>query len=47
MQEILVILVFTAAVAYLGWRLYMRSQKKSDCGTECGCEPKSKLFTED
>jgi hypothetical protein len=38
MQEILVFTIFTGAIAYLGWRLYLRSQKKTNCGPDCGCD---------
>ena len=44
MQEALVIIVFAGALAYLGWRLYLRSLKKADCGPDCGCEPKPMSF---
>jgi len=45
MQEMLVLIIFVGAMAYLGWRLYQRSQKKADCGPDCGCEPKPVSFT--
>ena len=45
MQEVLVAIIFLGALSYLGWRLYMRSQKKAECGPDCGCEPKPMSFT--
>jgi hypothetical protein len=45
MQEVLVAIIFVGALSYMGWRLYLRSQKKADCGSDCGCEPKQVSFT--
>jgi len=44
MQEVIVLIIFLGALAYLGWRLYLRSQKKADCGPDCGCESKPISF---
>jgi uncharacterized membrane protein len=40
MEKILVVLIFIAAVLYLGWRIrkaVLRTRKK-DCGPDCNCE---------
>jgi hypothetical protein len=39
MQETAVTILVLGALAYLGWRLYQRLNKKPDCGSDCGCEP--------
>ncbi|RLD24510.1 MAG: FeoB-associated Cys-rich membrane protein [Bacteroidetes bacterium] len=44
MQEALVVIIVISAVSYLGWRAYLRSQKKADCGSDCGCESKPLSF---
>jgi hypothetical protein len=38
MQQLLVVLIFTTALAYLGYRVYLKLQKKADCDSDCGCE---------
>jgi hypothetical protein len=35
-QQVLIILLFTAAVAYLGRLIYKSFQAKSGCATGCG-----------
>lgn len=38
MQEIIIILVFIAAVGYMGYRAYRSfSKKQAGCGKGCGC----------
>ena len=39
MQELLIFLLFAAAVGYLGYRAYGRfAKKQAGCGKGCGCE---------
>ncbi|WP_461049475.1 FeoB-associated Cys-rich membrane protein [Spirosoma arcticum] len=43
MQELIILLVFALAVAYLGNRAYRSfSKKEAGCGKGCGCEADSK-----
>lgn len=43
MQEVLVVLVVVAALAYLGHRLYKSLfAKKTGCDVNCGCDASSK-----
>ncbi len=42
MQEASVLIIFVVAISYLAWRLHVRTQKKADCGSGCGCEPQAK-----
>jgi len=42
MQEAIVLIIFVGAISYLAWRLHLRTQKKADCGPDCGCEPQVK-----
>ncbi|WP_460944345.1 FeoB-associated Cys-rich membrane protein [Spirosoma daeguense] len=38
MQELIILLVFAAASAYLGYRIYRNfSKKQAGCGKGCGC----------
>ncbi|MVM36115.1 FeoB-associated Cys-rich membrane protein [Spirosoma sp. HMF4905] len=38
MQELIIFLVFAAALAYLGRRVYQSfSKKQAGCGKGCGC----------
>jgi cytochrome c-type biogenesis protein CcmH/NrfG len=38
MQTLLILLLFVAALTYLGWRSYQSfSMKKAGCGKGCGC----------
>ena len=46
MQEASVLIIFIVAISYLGWRLHLRTQKKADCGSDCGCEPQVKSIKE-
>lgn len=40
MQTILILMLFAAALGYLGWRVYQRfSAKEAGCGKGCGCAP--------
>lgn len=39
MQEFIVIVLFTIAAVYLGWRGYKSvNQRDAGCGKGCGCE---------
>ncbi|CAN5615791.1 hypothetical protein BH09BAC4_BH09BAC4_00800 [soil metagenome] len=40
MQELIVLLIFAAALVYLGSRAYRSffAKKKAGCGKGCGCE---------
>lgn len=43
MQELLILLIFTVAVGYLGWRTYRNfSAKQAGCGKGCGCATDAK-----
>lgn len=38
MQEVLIIVLFLAALAYLGNMLYKQTKGDSGCSTNCGCD---------
>jgi uncharacterized protein (DUF169 family) len=43
MQELIIFLVFAAAVGYLGFRIYRNfSAKQAGCGKGCGCAADNK-----
>lgn len=45
MQEIIVVLVVSAAIGYLAVKLYKSIfSKKSNCQVNCGCESSSPVF---
>ncbi|WP_461116139.1 FeoB-associated Cys-rich membrane protein [Spirosoma jeollabukense] len=47
MQEFIVLLIFAAALVYLGNRAYQSffAKKKAGCGKGCGCETDVKART--
>ena len=47
MQQLLVILIFLAAVGYLGWRalVSLRRPAQGGCGKGCGCGAPEKSVT--
>lgn len=47
MQELIIFLVFAAALAYLGQRVYRSffSKKQAGCGKGCGCAVDAKANT--
>ncbi|PWJ58199.1 attachment p12 family protein [Dyadobacter jejuensis] len=40
-QSIIVLVLFAAAVGFMGWRLYkaLSIEQGSGCGKGCGCSP--------
>ncbi|WP_461078103.1 FeoB-associated Cys-rich membrane protein [Spirosoma flavus] len=44
MQEVIIFLVFAAALTYLGYRVYRNfSKKQAGCGKGCGCAADAKM----